>query len=104
LRVAYRTKLVVGGLTTTADKVDGAAFAIVVGMIAAILFNVINIPARIVLSAGFVAAGGGGDPAAGAALGGVMGGLGALSNIVGIIFFSPIGYGLGGVIGAVIND
>jgi hypothetical protein len=102
---------VVLAFTAISDSTEGAKHALIAGMAAAVVFNVINIPLQIVL--GGLAWGGGSMGSAGAgtatageaaAMGGMFGGLGALTNLIGLIFFSPFGYAIGGLIGAAVND
>jgi hypothetical protein len=93
---------VVAAFTTISDTKRAIKFALVTGMIAAVLFNVIYIPGQFVLGGVIGAASGsGGDQAAGMAM---LSGLGALTNIFGLLFFSPIGYAIGGALGGVLNS
>jgi len=99
-------ELVLGGLvvvafTSIVDWKEGAKYALIAGMAAAVLFNVINIPLQIAL--GSVLSGVFGSAQNSAAQGGILGGLGALSNLIGLVIFSPVGFGIGGAIGAVLN-
>jgi hypothetical protein len=99
-------ELVLGGLvvvafTSIVDWKEGAKYALIAGMAAAVLFNVINIPLQIAL--GSVLSGVFGSAQNSAAQGGILGGLGALSNLIGLVIFSPVGFGVGGAIGAVLN-
>ncbi|WP_276271349.1 hypothetical protein [Haloarcula litorea] len=92
--------VVVAMFTSIADTTEGIKFALVTGMIAAVLFNLVYIPAQFVLG-GLLSATGGTEGAAGMAM---MAGFGALTNLVGLVFFSPVGYTIGGVIGAYLNE
>jgi hypothetical protein len=95
-------------LLETTEYVDGAAFALVVGMIAAVVVNV----ARFVLTAvvgltGVVdGMGPGTPPGAGMGAGGSLGlaALGAAISFVGVVLFSPVGYLVGGAVGALLNE
>ena len=97
--------LVVGGLTTISDTMEGIKHALIAGMIAAILFNVLYIPAQFVIGGIGGAVGGGGEStvASGVAIG-LVSGFGALLNLVGLVIFSPVGYIIGGALGTVVND
>ena len=96
--------LVVGGLTTISDTMEGIKHALIAGMIAAILFNVLYIPAQFVIGGIGGAVGGGESAAASGAASGLISGFGALLNLVGLIIFSPVGYIIGGALGTVVND
>jgi hypothetical protein len=92
---------VVAIFTPLSEVTEGAKHALVAGMIAAVVFNVIYIPASFVIGGSLAASGG---QAAGSAMAsGLLAGLGAFVNLVGLIFFSPIGYAIGGVLGSVLN-
>jgi hypothetical protein len=90
---------VVVAFTSITDAESGIKFTLVTGMIAAVAFNVVYIPASFVL-------GGVTGATVGADVGMMMvaQGLGALMNLFGLIFLSPVGYILGGAIGSVLND
>lgn len=94
---------VVAVFTTISDTKRAIKFALVTGMIAAVLFNVIYIPGQTLLGGllGAVSEGGGADAAGGMAL---LSGLGALANLIGLIFMSPLGYVIGGALGGVLNQ
>ena len=87
--------------TTISDTKRAIKFALISGMIAAVLFNVVYIPGQIFLGGIIGAASGTAEEAGSMAL---LSGLGALSNIIGLIFFSPIGYVIGGALGSVLNQ
>ena len=87
--------------TSLSDAGDGAKHAIIAGMTAAVVFNILWIPGSIVLGGALTAASGG--SAAGAVGTGLLSGLGAFSNLIGLIVFSPIGYAVGGVLGSLVN-
>lgn len=94
---------VVAVFTTISDTKRAIKFALVTGMVAAVLFNVIYIPGQTLLGGllGAASEGGGADAAGGMAL---LSGLGALANLIGVVFFSPIGYVIGGALGGVLNQ
>ena len=92
---------VVAVFTTISDTKRAIKFALVSGMIAAVAFNVVYIPGQIFLGGIIGAASGTAEEAGSMAL---LSGLGALSNIIGLIFFSPIGYVIGGALGSVLNQ
>lgn len=98
--------VVVAAFTQVVDRKEGAKYALIAGMAAAVVFNVINIPLSIILGSVMGAGGAFGSSGAenAAAAGGIVGALGALSNLIGLLIFSPIGYGIGGVIGTFINE
>lgn len=94
---------VVAVFTTISDTKRAIKFALLTGMIAAVLFNVVYIPGQTLLGGlfGAVSEGGGADAAGGMAL---LSGLGALTNLIGLIFISPVGYVIGGALGGVLNQ
>ena len=92
---------VVFAFTSLTEPADGAKHAFVSGMTAAVVFNVIWIPGSAIIGGSLVAAGG--STASDAVASGVLQGLGALTNLIGLLVFSPIGYAVGGVLGAVGN-
>ncbi|MBV0923462.1 hypothetical protein KTS45_04545 [Halomicroarcula limicola] len=92
---------VVAVFTTIEDTKTAIKFALVTGMIAAVAFNLIYIPGSFVLG-GIMSMGGSNPDAAGGMA--MLAGLGALTNIVGLIFMSPIGYTIGGALGSVLNS
>ncbi|WP_220578332.1 hypothetical protein [Haloarcula nitratireducens] len=92
---------VVAAFTTIEDTKTAIKFALVTGMIAAVAFNVIYVPGSFVLG-GIMGVGGSNPDAAGGMA--MLAGLGALTNIVGLIFMSPIGYTIGGALGSVLNS
>lgn len=92
---------VVAVFTNIEDTKTAIKFALVTGMIAAVAFNVIYIPGSFVLGGILGASSGTGDAAGGMAM---LAGLGALSNLIGLIFMSPIGYTIGGALGGVLNQ
>jgi MFS family permease len=97
--------VVVAGLTTISDTKTGIKYALVAGMLAAVLFNLVWIPAQFLLGGVFGAAGSGGESAAASGVvGGLVSGLGALTNLIGLVIFSPVGYAVGGALGTVVND
>lgn len=96
-------------LLETTEYVDGAVFALIVGMIAAVAVNVVRfVLATVVGLSGMLGGMGGGGmgPGAGMGAGGSLGfaALGAAINFVGVIIFSPIGYAIGGAVGAFLNE
>lgn len=91
---------VVAVFTTISDTKRAIKFALVSGMIAAVVFNVVYIPVQTLLG-GLMGMGGTAEEAGGMAL---LAGIGALSNLIGLIFFSPIGYVIGGALGSVLNQ
>lgn len=95
---------VVAGLTTISDTTEGIKHALIAGMIAAIAFNVLYIPAQFVIGGIGGAVGAGESAAAAGVASGLFSGLGALLNLVGLAIFSPIGYVIGGALGTVVND
>jgi hypothetical protein len=93
--------VVVVVFTTISDTKQGVKFALITGMLAALVFNVIYIPSCFVLGGAFGAASGGGEQAGQMAM---MQGIGAAANLIGFVLFSPFGYAIGGAIGSVLND
>lgn len=96
---------VVAVFTSISDTGTGVKFALASGMIAAVLFNIIYIPGQTLLGGVFGALTSAGDEAV--ATGGasaMFSGLGALTNLIGLIFMSPVGYAIGGAIGSVVNQ
>lgn len=94
--------VVVAVFTSIADMKQAVKFAVITGMIAAVAFNVIYIPGSVLLGGIFGGLSGGGGEAVG--MGALVGGLGALTNLIGLIFMSPIGYAIGGAAGSFLND
>lgn len=95
-------------LLDTGDYVDSAAFTVITGMIAAVLVNIVRVALTLLgigISGMGQAAGGTGaeEVAGGMALGGIFAGFGILISLIGVVIFSPIGYAIGGVIGAFVN-
>ena len=91
-------------LLETTEYVDGAAFALVAGMVAAVVVNVVRfVLLSVVGISGML---GGMGPGAGMSPGGSVGfaALGAAISFVGVIIFSPIGYAVGGAVGALLNE
>jgi len=105
---AFKEVLIGAGLVVllldTADLGTGAVYALIVGMVAAVVVNVV----RFVLSlVGLSLLGG--TSAMGPAPEGMAGGLGfaalgLVANAVGLLFFSPVGYLAGGAAGAWLNS
>lgn len=95
--------IAVAALTSLTEAGDGAKHALIAGMTAAVLFNIIWIPGSIVLGGALTAASGGAAAGAAAVGGGILSGLGWLSNFIGLVLFSPIGYAVGGVVGSFLN-
>jgi len=91
--------LAVAGLTSINDTGEGIKFALVCGMIAAVAFNILYIPAQILFSSVVGAA----TEGAGAGIGALAGTLGAFANLIGVVIFSPIGYIVGGALGSALN-
>ncbi|WP_251343296.1 hypothetical protein [Haloplanus halophilus] len=92
---------VVFAFTSLTEPADGAKHAFVSGMTAAVVFNVLWIPGSALLGGSLAAIGG--STAADAVASGMLQGLGALTNLIGLLIFSPVGYAVGGVLGAVGN-
>jgi hypothetical protein len=92
--------LVVAVFTSISETGRAMKFALVTGMIAAVAFNGIYIPGSFLLG-GLIGAASGGDATGGMAL---LAGLGALANLIGLIFMSPLGYIAGGALGSVLNQ
>jgi hypothetical protein len=100
--IVLGTVLVVLLLDTT-EPVDGAAFMLIAGMVAAILFNVIKFAERLLVDIPLLF---GTSSAAPPGVGGgaeLTAARGAV-EFVGVVVFSPIGYLVGGALGALIND
>ncbi|NLV11369.1 hypothetical protein ACAH01_05305 [Halomicrobium sp. HM KBTZ05] len=94
--------VVVVVFTSLSEVKRGIKFALVTGMIAAVAFNVVFIPGQIILGGVMGAASGAtGEAAGGMAM---LSGLGAITNLIGLLFMSPIGYTIGGAIGSVLNS
>ena len=85
--------------TSIDDTGQGIKFALLSGMIAAVAFNVLYIPAQILFSSVVGAA----MESSGAGYGAFAGALGAFANLLGVVFFSPIGYTVGGALGSALN-
>lgn len=97
--------VVVAGFTSTTDPGQALKFALVSGMVAAVAFNLVYVPVATVLGGLWFAATSGAESAVTMGLlGGLLAGFGALLNLVGLVLFSPVGYGLGGLIGTVFNE
>jgi hypothetical protein len=98
--------LVVAGLTSISDTTEGVKFALLTGMIAAVLFNLFYIPFQVLFGglAGGMMSGTEMSPADGAMGTAAVAGLGAMLNLVGVVIFSPIGYAIGGALGTLAND
>ena len=84
--------------TSIDDTGEGIKFALLSGMIAAVAFNVLYIPSWILFSSVVGAA-----TESGAGMGVLAGTFGAFANLIGVIFFSPIGYSIGGALGSALN-
>jgi|GEM_PF-3329030 len=95
---------VVAGLTSIADTKAGIKYALVSGMVAAVLFNALYIPGQFLLGGVLGAASMPESAASGAAVSSLMSGFGALLNLVGVVIFSPIGYTVGGALGTLVNQ
>jgi hypothetical protein len=101
----FKEFLLGAAVVTVFTSIDGTRraikFALLTGMIAAVAFNIVYIPTQIFLG-GLIGASssGGGSEAASMA---VLSGIGALSNLFGLVLFSPFGYAFGGVLGSVLN-
>ena len=98
--------LVVAAFTTITDTKTGIKFALVTGMLAAVAFNVVYIPAQFVIGGLMGGLMGGGASTAGETAGmmAAVSGIGALTNLFGLLFMSPVGYVLGGAFGTVVNS
>lgn len=90
-------------LLETTDPADGAAYALVVGMVAAVAVNLVGFVLTLVgvsitqmlgtgMGAGMGMSGGAGVAA-----------VGAVVRFVGVVLFSPVGYAVGGAVGAWLN-
>lgn len=96
-------------LIETTEYVDGAVFALVAGMIAAVVVNVVRFVLLSVVGLsgmfGGMGSGAGMGPG-GMGAGGSVGfaALGAAISFVGVIIFSPVGYAVGGAVGAFLNE
>jgi len=95
--------VVVVGLTSLTDTKAGIKYALVSGMVAAVLFNALYIPAQFLLGGVFGAATATESAAGGAAISSFISGFGALLNLVGVVIFSPVGYTVGGALGTLVN-
>lgn len=99
----WKEALLGAGAVTVFTSIDtageGIKFALLCGMIAAVAFNILYIPSQILFST-FVGAAIEGSSAGGGAF---LGTLGAFANLIGVIFISPIGYSIGGALGAALN-
>lgn len=93
--------VVVAGLTSLEDWGQGAKHALVSGMTAAVLFNLLFIPGSIILTGASAAASGASGESA--LIGSLGIALGAFSNLLGLVLFSPVGYLLGGAAGSALN-
>jgi len=98
--------LVVAVFTSITDTGTGIKFALVTGMLAAIAFNVVYIPAQFVIGGIMGGLMNAGTSTAGETAGtmAALSGLGALTNLFGLLFMSPIGYVVGGAFGSVLNS
>lgn len=90
---------VVAAFTSISDTKRAVKFALLTGMVAAVLFNVVFIPGQILLGGLFGAVGESSTATGGA----FLSGLGALANLIGLVLFSPFGYAIGGAIGGFVN-
>jgi len=100
---AFKEVLIGAGLVVllldTTDLGTGAVYALVVGMVAAVVVNVV----RLVLSlAGLSLMGA--EPGMGMAGSLGVATLGVVANLLGLVFFSPVGYLVGGAAGAWLNE
>ncbi len=97
-------------LLETTEYVDGAVFALVAGMIAAVVVNVVRFVLLSVVGLsgmfGGMGPGAGMGPGGGIGAGGSVGfaALGAAISFIGVIIFSPVGYAVGGAVGAFLNE
>lgn len=90
-------------LLDTAETADGAAVAVVAGMVATVGFNVLAAVVGAVV--GVTLLGGGADAVAGA---GVVAGVDLAAalravRLLSVLFVSPVGYAVGGALGAYLN-
>lgn len=95
-------------LLETTGLADGAVFALIAGMVAAVAVNVVRfLLATVVGLSGMLGGMGpnGVAPDGGMGVSGRVGiaALGAVLNFVGMILFSPVGYLVGGAAGAFLN-
>lgn len=97
-------------LLETTEYLDGAAFAVVAGMVAAVVVNVVRFVLSVVGISGMLGGmSGGTGPGTGMGMsmgaGGSIGfaALGAAISFIGVVIFSPVGYAVGGVVGALLN-
>jgi hypothetical protein len=93
--------VVVVVFTSIRDTKQGIKFALVTGMLAALVFNIVYIPTSFILGGAIGAASGSGEQAGRMAM---MQGIGAAANLIGFVLFSPFGYAIGGALGSVLND
>ena len=85
-------------LLDTAELGDGAAFAVVAGMVATVLFNLLAAVAGAVVGVGLL--GGGANLLAGM---GTIAGVARAVRLFSILVVSPVGYAAGGALGAYLN-
>lgn len=90
--------VIVAVLSNIPRATQGAKFGVVSGMTAAVAFSSISLLLSMVI-AGWGATNGDSATASAAAL---MG-LGWLANLFGLLFFSPVGFAVGGALGTLVN-
>jgi len=88
-------------LLDTTDTSDAAAFAVVAGTAATLVFNAFRVVAARVLGVEIVGSGAGALAAAGA--GAEIAAVLRLVGLLAVLFASPVGYAVGGAVGAWLN-
>lgn len=98
--------VVVAAFTSISDTKTGIKFAFLTGMQAAVAFNLVYIPGQFLLGGLLGGLSGAGSTTAAESAGAMaaLTALGALTNLFGLVFMSPIGYVLGGAFGSVLNS
>lgn len=88
-------------LLETTEPNDGAVFAVVAGMAATLAFNAVRIVAESLLGVGLV--GGGADVAAAVGAPPQVAAALRLAGLIAVLVASPVGYAVGGAVGAWLN-
>lgn len=98
--------VVVAAFTSISDTKTGVKFGFLIGMPAALAFNLVYIPGQFLLGGLLGGLAGTGSTTAAESAGAMaaLNALGALTNIFGLIFTSPIDYVVGGAFGSVLNS
>jgi hypothetical protein len=89
-------------LLDTTDTSDAAAFAVLAGMAATLVFNAFRVVATRAL--GVEVVGGGADALATAGAGAEVAAVLRLAGLLAVLFASPVGYAVGGAAGAWLNS